>query len=66
MTSSLTPILHEYQASPFSELVRAAFGLKGMAWQSVTIPNIMPKPDLVELTGGYARTPVVQIGADIY
>jgi glutathione S-transferase len=62
----MTPILHEYQASPFSELVRAAFGLKGMEWQSVTIPNILPKPDLVELTGGYARTPVVQMGADIY
>ena len=62
----MIPILHEYATSPFSELVRAAFGLKGMAWQSVTIPNIMPKPDLVELTGGYARTPVVQIGADVY
>ena len=62
----MTPILHQYQTSPFSELVRAAFGLKGMAWQSVIIPNIMPKPDLTELTGGYARTPVVQIGADIY
>ena len=62
----MTPILHEYAASPFSELVRAAFGLKSMAWQSVIIPNIMPKPDLVELTGGYARTTVVQIGADIY
>ena len=62
----MTPILHQYAASPFSELVRVAFGLKGMAWQSVIIPNIMPKPDLVELTGGYARTPVVQIGADIY
>ena len=62
----MTPILHEYPSSPFSELVRAAFGLKGMAWQSVTIPNILPKPELVELTGGYARTPVVQIGADVY
>jgi glutathione S-transferase len=62
----MKPILHQYQTSPFSELVRLAFGLKGMAWQSVIIPNIMPKPDLVELTGGYARTPVVQIGADIY
>ena len=62
----MIPILHEYQTSPFSELVRAAFGLKRMAWRSVTIPNIMPKPDLVELTGGYARTPVVQLGADIY
>lgn len=62
----MTPILHQYQTSPFSELVRVAFGLKGMAWQSVIIPNILPKPDLTELTGGYARTPVVQIGADIY
>ena len=62
----MTPILHQYATSPFSELVRAAFGLKSVAWQSVMIPNIMPKPDLVELTGGYARTPVVQIGADIF
>ncbi len=62
----MTPILHHYETSPFAELVRAAMGLKGMAWQSVLIPNIMPKPDLVELTGGYARTPVLQLGADIY
>jgi len=27
---------------------------------------IMPKPDLTALTGGYRRTPVLQIGADIY
>ena len=27
---------------------------------------VMPKPDLVELTGGYRRVPVLQIGADIY
>jgi glutathione S-transferase len=26
----------------------------------------MPKPDLTALTGGYRRTPVMQIGADIY
>ena len=26
----------------------------------------MPKPDLVPLTGGYRKTPVMQIGADIY
>ncbi|MFZ4109351.1 MAG: glutathione S-transferase family protein [Polymorphobacter sp.] len=62
----MPPILHHYEASPFAELVRLALGLKGLAWQSVIIPNIMPKPDLVELTGGYARTPVLQIGADIY
>ncbi len=62
----MTPILHHYAASPFAELVRTAFGLKAMAWQSVSVPNILPKPGQTELTGGYARTPVVQIGADIY
>src|SRR5690554_7933278 len=30
------------------------------------IPPVMPKPDLTALTGGYRRTPVLQIGADIY
>lgn len=62
----MTPILHHYATSPFGELVRTAMGLKGLDWQSVIIPNILPKPDLVELTGGYARTPVLQIGADIH
>ncbi len=57
---------HHYDSSPFAELVRAAFGVKQLSWNSVVIPSMMPKPDLVELTGGYARTPVMQIGADIY
>src|ERR1700730_5414461 len=26
----------------------------------------MPKPDLTALTGGYRKTPVLQIGADLY
>ena len=26
----------------------------------------MPKPDLTALTGGYRKTPVLQVGADIY
>lgn len=59
-------ILHHYQSSPFSEKVRLIFGFKKLAWKSVIIPVIMPKPDLVALTGGYRRTPVMQIGADIY
>jgi glutathione S-transferase len=59
-------VLHHYESSPFAELIRAALGVKGLSWHSVIIPNMMPKPDLVELTGGYARTPVLQIGADIY
>ena len=59
-------ILHHYPQSPFSEKVRAVFGFKNLAWRSVVIPRILPKPDLVSLTGGYRRTPVMQIGADIY
>jgi glutathione S-transferase len=66
MTDASTPILHHYPSSPFSEKVRLAFGLKGLAWGSVDIPVILPKPDLTPLTGGYRRTPVLQIGADIY
>lgn len=59
-------ILHHYPASPFSEKVRLVFGYKKLAWKSVIIPSIMPKPDVVALTGGYRKTPFMQIGADIY
>ena len=60
------PVFHHFEASPFSEKIRLIFGFKRIAWQSVLIPRILPKPDLVPLTGGYRRTPVMQIGADIY
>lgn len=59
-------ILHHYAGSPFSEKVRLVFGCKGLAWRSVNVPVINPKPDVVALTGGYRRTPFLQIGADIY
>src|ERR1700687_5787846 len=59
-------ILHHYPTSPYAEKVRLAFGLKGISWRSVYIPLVMPKPELMPLTGGYRRTPVMQIGADIY
>ena len=59
-------ILHHFSASPFAEKVRLVLGYKGLAWKSVTVPAIMPKPDVVALTGGYRRTPFLQIGADIY
>jgi glutathione S-transferase len=59
-------ILHHYPLSPYAEKVRKALGIKRLAWRSVTIPVIMPKPDLTPLTGGYRKTPVMQIGADIY
>ncbi len=59
-------ILHNYPQSPVAEKVRAALGIKGLAWLSVEIPRLPPKPLLTQLTGGYRRTPVMQIGADIY
>jgi glutathione S-transferase len=59
-------ILHHYPNSPFAEKIRALFGYKGIAWQSVVQPDIMPKADLQALTGGYRRIPVLQIGADVY
>jgi len=59
-------ILHNFASSPFSEKIRLIFGLKGLSWRSVEIPMMLPKPDLMPLTGGYRKTPVMQIGADIF
>ncbi|HTD75425.1 MAG TPA: glutathione S-transferase family protein [Steroidobacteraceae bacterium] len=59
-------ILHHYPMSPFAEKIRLILGFKGLRWSSVLIPNMMPKPDVTALTGGYRKTPVLQIGADIY
>jgi glutathione S-transferase len=59
-------ILHHYASSPFSEKVRLVLGMKGITWKSVTVPTMMPKPDVMALTGGYRRTPFMQVGADVY
>jgi glutathione S-transferase len=60
------PILHHYPPSLFSEKVRALFGYLGLQWQSVIIPPIMPRPHLMPLSGGYRKTPIMQIGANVY
>ena len=59
-------ILHHYPASPVSEKVRVGLGIKRLAWRSVEIPRLPPKPDVMPLSGGYRRTPIMQIGADVY
>ena len=59
-------ILHHYPMSPFAEKARLMLGFKQLPWKSVFIPSVMPKPDVLALTGGYRRTPILQIGADIY
>lgn len=62
----MTILLHHYDQSPFSEKVRLCLGMKRLAWASVIQPVIMPKPDLLALTGAYRRIPVMQIGADVW
>lgn len=59
-------LYHHYPQSPVAEKIRVAFGIKGISWCSILIPRLPPKPDLTALTGGYRRTPVMQIGADIF
>ncbi len=59
-------ILHHYPMSPFAEKVRLMLGFKQLPWRSVLIPPVMPKPDVVALSGGYRKTPILQIGADVY
>ncbi len=59
-------ILHHYPSSPFSEKVRLILGYKNLAWKSVVIPAVSPKPDVLALTGGYRKTPFLQIGSDVY
>nr|WP_249159196.1 glutathione S-transferase family protein [Bradyrhizobium tropiciagri] len=58
--------MHHFDQSPFSEKIRVIFGFKKLAWNSVRISRIMPRPDLMPMTGGYRRTPTMQIGADIF
>jgi glutathione S-transferase len=58
--------LHHYATSPFSEKLRLVLGYKRLAWNSVIVPQLMPKPDVLALTGGYRKTPFLQVGADIY
>jgi glutathione S-transferase len=59
-------ILHHYQLSPYSEKIRLALGLKDLNWRSVEIPVWTPRPKLTPMTGGYRRTPILQIGAEFY
>ena len=59
-------ILHHYPLSPYSEKIRLALGLKGVTWRSVEIPVWTPRPKLTPMTGGYRRTPILQVGAEFH
>ena len=59
-------ILHHYDTSPYSEKVRLGFGLKGLAWASVEIPDHHAETESDGADGRLSQEPVLQIGADIY
>ena len=59
-------ILHHYPESPFAEKIRLILGFKRMSYRSVLVPMMLPKPDVIALTGGYRRAPIMQIASDIY
>lgn len=59
-------ILHHYASSPFSEKIRLILGWKRLPWTSVIVPKMLPKPEVAALTGGYRKTPFLQIGSHIY
>ncbi len=59
-------IFHHYPQSPVAEKVRAAFGIKKLAWRSVEHARLPDRPELFAMTAGYRRIPVMQVGADIY
>jgi len=58
--------LHHYASSLFSEKVRSLLGYLELDWNSVHINNIMPRPNLMELSGGYRKTPILQDGANVF
>ena len=62
----MRPILHHYDASPFSRKAQKMLGIKNLSWLSVEMPMTAPKPDIQRLTGGYRGTPVLQVGANLY
>jgi len=59
-------ILHQYDASPFSQKALMMLGIKGATYHSVEMPMMPPKDAVMALTGGYRGTPVLQVGSDVY
>lgn len=62
----MQPILHHYDASPFSRKAQKMLGIKQLSWLSVEMPMTAPKPEISQLTGGYRGTPVLQLGHNFF
>ncbi|KAF5393761.1 hypothetical protein D9757_000059 [Collybiopsis confluens] len=60
-------ILYRYDTSPFSVKIDNILLLKNIAHSTVTVPNVLPRPEITELLGlTYRRIPILAIGNDIY
>ncbi|HEX6721145.1 MAG TPA: glutathione S-transferase family protein [Burkholderiaceae bacterium] len=59
-------LLHHYAASPYAEKARLMLGHKQLAWGSIEVPMVPPRPVLQQLLGGFRRIPVLQRGADLF
>jgi glutathione S-transferase len=59
-------LLHHYAASPYAEKARLLLGHKRLAWGSIDVPMVPPRPVLQQLLGGFRRIPVLQRGADFF
>jgi len=64
MSSNIT--VYGYDASPYFERTCMALVFKGLKYNLVRQPMIMPRPDLALINVNYRRIPVVAIGRDIY
>ena len=62
----MTPVLYHYPMSPYSEKLRLAMGLSGIAWASIQVSPQPPRGTLDQILGGYRRIPVLQRGAHFY
>lgn len=60
------PLLHHYPGSPFAEKIRRILAYKRLPWTSVRAPAVLPKPDMLALTGGYRKVPLLQLGNHVY
>jgi glutathione S-transferase len=59
-------MLHHYAGSPYAEKARLMLGHKQLAWGSIEVPMVPPRPGLQKVMGAFRRIPVLQRGADFF
>ncbi|KAJ7720803.1 hypothetical protein B0H16DRAFT_1896741 [Mycena metata] len=63
----MSVILYRYDGSLYSEKIDRILLLKKIPHETVTVTNILPRPEISELLGvTYRKIPVLAIGNDVY